>query len=93
MSAQLSKAAALELLSIVRSIPGVHDMHPGLFGEVALLYPGERVPGVRVTDHCLEIHVVATRDAGDLRMLGNVIVAATQPLSNLPVHVTIGDID
>ena len=49
----------------VLSVPDVHDLHGGAFGEVATYLPGRRVPGVRLTDDGVELHVV-TRGANPL---------------------------
>lgn len=40
---------AREIVAAVRATPGVADLSSGSFGEVALLYPGARVPGLRVS--------------------------------------------
>ena len=44
------------------SCPGVAGMSSGPVGEVASYLPGRRVPGVRVTDEGVEVHVVARWD-------------------------------
>ena len=43
--------------AVVRAIPGVADLHAGMFGEVGTYLPGRRVPGVRFADTGTDIHV------------------------------------
>ncbi|MDO5671173.1 MAG: hypothetical protein Q4G50_14375 [Corynebacterium sp.] len=54
----LADAVAADL----RAIPGVADLHPGRYGEVALLYPRHRVTGLRHTPDRLEVHLVVDLD-------------------------------
>lgn len=44
----------------VTSVTGVVGTHPGMFGEVGTYLPGKRVPGVRIDDETVEIHVAVT---------------------------------
>ena len=42
----------------VMAVPGVADLHAGMFGEVATYLPGRRVPGIRIkADGVTEVHV------------------------------------
>lgn len=61
---------AKTIVSEILALPGVARMHPGAFGEVALLYPRERVPGLRIIDDPktdqpkrIEVHIVANLSA------------------------------
>lgn len=85
----LSHTEAATLVQRVLNVPGVASMHRGKFGEIALLFPGERVPGVRCTDNGIEVHVVAKRSAGNLYDLGRSIRAHV----DRPVDVYIEDIE
>jgi hypothetical protein len=41
----------------VRSCPAVDDLDGGPLGGVATYLPGRRVPGIRISDTALEVHV------------------------------------
>lgn len=62
------------LVAGIRAIPGVADLHPGRYGEVALLYPRHRVRGLRATPGTLEVHLV-------------VDLAAPRPLAEIATQV------
>ncbi|PRY14569.1 hypothetical protein [Kineococcus rhizosphaerae] len=71
----LLERLADELAEVVRAVPGVSALHPGVLGEVGTYLPGRRVPGVRVREEVLtgpaggagvtpvEVHVVVTAAA------------------------------
>lgn len=75
-----------------RLVPGVSDLHPGAFGEVATYLPGRRVIGVRVADALTEVHVVVTMGAPVLAT-AEAIRAVVQPLVATEVHVFVEDVD
>ena len=80
------------IVSEVTSIHGVGDMHSGQFGEVALLYPGTRVRGLRLTDPRLEVHLVCDYAAGeDLYRVAEKVRAAASQHVDLTVDVFFGD--
>ena len=61
----------------------------GPFGEVATYLPGRRVPGIRLTDHTIEVHVVA-RWGVRVSDLAAEVRAAVQPTAagrSVDVHV------
>ena len=65
----------------------------GPFGEVATYLAGGRVPGVRVRDGRLEIHVVACWGA-DIPGLAREVRKAVRPAAgDLPIDVHVDDID
>lgn len=76
----------------VRAVDGVADLYPGHFGEVALLFAGHRVAGLRVNrDDHLEVHVVADLNhARDLNNLSEAVRSAAAQDSR-PVDVIIAD--
>lgn len=41
----------------VRGCPAVHDLDGGRLGGVATYLPGRRVPGIRIADDRIEVHV------------------------------------
>jgi hypothetical protein len=43
----------------VRGCPAVHDLDGGRLGGVATYLPGRRVPGIRIEDDRIEVHVRA----------------------------------
>lgn len=87
----LSHTTAIDIVQRVLSVPGVSSMHRGSFGEVALLFPGERVPGLRLADGRLEVHVVVKRSAGDLYQVAESVRGAVG--GSMPIDVVIGDIE
>lgn len=75
----------------VLAVPGVHDLHGGMLGEVATYLPGRRVNGIRLLDGVTQVHVVlewaapmsATVDA--VRSAAAAIVPGT-------VHLAVEDV-
>lgn len=49
--------AAESIAAAVATLPFVDGLDEGRFGEVALMYPRTRVPGLRWADGRLEVHV------------------------------------
>lgn len=88
---------AAALTRALLTVDGVAALHPGQFGEVALLYPRGRVPGLRVTPGHgprLEVHVVVDVDAYR-RPLSGLAAAVrdvvTESGVDLPVDVVFAD--
>ncbi|GGG74424.1 Asp23/Gls24 family envelope stress response protein [Corynebacterium pelargi] len=98
--ATLSLDKAQALVEAVVAIPGVHAMHSGRFGEVALLYPKQRVQGLRFQnrdEESFEVDIVAEFGADNLYDLAEEVRAtAAQTLKadglTMPVSVVIADI-
>lgn len=67
-SAELTLPLATSIAAAVTDLRGVAKLSPGRFGEVALLFPGERVHGIRrpspQDDTHLELHIVVDVSAG-----------------------------
>lgn len=86
---------ASEVSASVLAIPGVAGFHSGPYGEVALLYPGARLPGLRLTDGHLELHVVLDLQAlgtnTPLSAVARQIRHAAQHHSPFPVDVIFAD--
>lgn len=89
----ISKETAQSIVASISSLPHVRGMHAGRFGEVALLFPGERVKGLLLIDGRLETHIVASMDGlPDLKELANAVRAIVEQQVDVPVDVIIGDV-
>jgi hypothetical protein len=64
----------------VRGCPAVHDLDAGRLGGVATYLPGRRVPGIRVADDRIEVHVRGVWDQ-PASLLAQQIRAALTTLS------------
>jgi hypothetical protein len=89
-------ALAQAVAAGVIRVPGVVRLSAGAGIEVATLYPGGKVVGVKVTDHRVAVHIVA--DRLPLPVLGNEVRAAARaalvPLGfERPVDVVIEALD
>jgi len=80
-----------EVAALVLAVPGVTQLHPGRFGEVATYLPGRRVTGVKLTDDRVEVHVVVTYNA-PIRALAQQIHAAVAAVVTVPVQVFVEDL-
>lgn len=80
------------LVEAVLGLPGVAGLHAGALGEVATHLPGRRVPGVRVRDGVVDVHVVLTGTA-PLRVTAGAVRAAVAALApGVAVDVTVEDV-
>jgi uncharacterized alkaline shock family protein YloU len=78
--------------ALVRAVPGVVDLHPGMFGEVATYLPGRRVVGVRIDDARVEVHITVSTDA-DVRETASAVRATVgAAVPETPVDVTVEDV-
>ncbi|MGB3480637.1 MAG: Asp23/Gls24 family envelope stress response protein [Mycobacterium sp.] len=82
---------AEQIAAAVCSVPGVVSLHGGMFGEVATYLPGRRVPGVRIGDDRVAVHVSLALGA-PVRETAAAIQQAVAVGTALPVDVTIEDI-
>ncbi|SFG16007.1 hypothetical protein [Corynebacterium spheniscorum] len=96
---------AREIVAAVRATPGVADLSSGSFGEVALLYPGARIPGLRVStigseEPRLAVHVSvdlgAAAGAREKPMLADIAEAIRGSVrsvgcTELPIDVVFAD--
>jgi hypothetical protein len=73
--------------------PTVARVWGGPFGEVATYLPGRRVPGVRLADGQVEVHVVARWGARVPDLAAEVRKAVGPIVAGLPVAVHVDDID
>ncbi|GAA1897689.1 Asp23/Gls24 family envelope stress response protein [Lapillicoccus jejuensis] len=80
------------LVDAVLGVPGVVGLHAGALGEVATYLPGRRVPGVRVRDGVVDVHVVLAEGA-PLRTTAVAVRAAVATLvPGAAVDVTVEDV-
>jgi hypothetical protein len=82
---------ARQVAAAALAVPGVWEMHPGQFGEVATYAPGERISGVRVGVRSGEVHIV-TDLTRNLVIVGEEVRAAAERLAGVPFVVTVEDI-
>ncbi len=75
----------------VRGVPGVVDLHAGMFGEAGTYLPGRRIPGARLGAADTDIHVSIVYGA-PVRETAEAVRRAVAPLVSGPVHVSIEDV-
>lgn len=75
----------------VLSVPGVHDLHGGVLGEVATYLPGRRVTGVRLRDGETHVHLVLSWDA-PVAITTAAVRAQVGDLVPGAVHVSVEDV-
>jgi uncharacterized alkaline shock family protein YloU len=77
----------------VRAVPGVADLHPGMFGEVGTYLPGRRVPGIRIDDGAVQVHicVVFGPSVRDTAAAVRAAIAAQLPEATV-IDVTVEDV-
>lgn len=79
------------IAAVVRAVPGVADLHPGMFGEVGTYLPGRRVPGVRLSDTGTDVHVTVFFNAS-VRDVAAQIRRVVALAVGSPVNVTVEDV-
>lgn len=73
------------------AVPGVHDLHAGVLGEVATYLPGRRVNGVRMREPGCDVHVVL--DWGvSIAATSDLVRRAVRAIVSGPVDVTVEDV-
>ena len=75
----------------VTAVPGVAELHPGMFGEVGTYLPGRRVPGVRIAVGRTEVHVSLVYGV-PVRPTAARIRDAVADVVGGPVDVTVEDV-
>lgn len=76
----------------VAAVPGVVTLHRGMFGEVATYLPGRRIPGIRIADGRIEVHVVIAVGAPIRETAAAIRQAVVAALPSATVDVTVEDI-
>ena len=82
-----------ELAARAASCGSVARLSPGPVGEVATYLPGRRVPGVRVRDDGIEIHVVGRWGVRVADIAADVRAAIRPIAPGVPVDVHMDDVD
>ncbi len=80
-----------EIAGLVLAVPGVVELHPGRFGEVATYLPGRRVAGVKLGDETVEIHVVLAYGT-PIRAVAQQIHAVVAAVVDVAVQVFVEDL-
>jgi uncharacterized alkaline shock family protein YloU len=75
----------------VLGVPGVAELHAGMFGEVGTYLPGRRVAGIRLGDDLTEVHVALTFGA-PVRETAARIREVVGTITQGPVDVTVEDV-
>lgn len=78
--------------AVVRAVPGVADLHPGMFGEVGTYLPGRRVPGIRFGDDTIAVHITVREDAPVRETAAAVRAAVARDWPGVAVNVTVEDV-
>jgi len=91
MPAPFAETVADRVRAAVLALPGVSDLHPGSFGEVAMYAAGRRVVGVRVRPTRAEVHVVTAWGAA-VRETADEVRRAVEPITGTPVDVYVEDV-
>ena len=92
-SASLAGEVALvdAVVAAVRAVPGVAELHGGLFGEAATYLPGRRVAGVRIIDGTAEVHL-SVRYGSSVHAVAGAVRRAVLGLVGGPVDVIVEDV-
>lgn len=77
------------IVTLTRKVPGVSDLYGGAMGEIATYLPGRRVPGVRVDEERIEVHLVVelTRPVQDTAEAVHRTLSAVAGEREVRVHV------
>ncbi len=91
MSADLPDAD--RVAEAARSVPGVTGLGGGAAGAVATYLPGRRVPGVRIDDEVVAVHVTVSLDRPLMRVAASVRAAVSPLAYGRAVDVVIEDVE
>jgi uncharacterized alkaline shock family protein YloU len=80
------------IAAAVQAVPGVAGLHAGMFGEIGTYLPGRRVPGVRITDGAVAVHVTVMFDASVRDTAAAVRSSVAALLPGTAVDVTVEDV-
>jgi len=80
-----------QVAAAVLTVRGVTGLHGGMFGETATYLPGQRVPGVRLTEDVTDIHLSLAYGAPVFATAQQVRTAVAALVPG-PVNVTVEDV-
>ncbi|KQU65219.1 hypothetical protein ASD62_10385 [Phycicoccus sp. Root563] len=80
-----------DIAAAVLAVPGVSDLHAGMFGEVATYLPGRRVSGIRLQPDLTEVHLTIAFGS-PVRETADAVRRAVAEQVGTPVHVTVEDV-
>ncbi|OAN33796.1 hypothetical protein [Mycolicibacterium iranicum] len=75
--------------AIVRTVPGVADLHSGMFGEIATHLAGRRVVGIRIGESTIDVHITAWAETPVRETAAAVRAAVAAEFPGLAVDVTV----
>jgi hypothetical protein len=81
-----------QISAAVLACPDVAGMSAGTFGEIRSYLPGRTVPGVRLGDDAIEVHVVARYGPALPEVAGQIGRALAPLLPGRAVRVVVEDI-
>ncbi|TQF68737.1 Asp23/Gls24 family envelope stress response protein [Rhodococcus spelaei] len=82
---------AERIAALALAVPGVADLHGGMFGEVATYLPGRRLLGVALTEQACAVHIAVTYP-GNVVEVAEAVRRAVTPVVTVPVNVTVEDV-
>lgn len=83
---------AERVAAVVRGVPGVIALHPGMFGEVGTYLPGRRIAGVRISAETIDVHIVVVFGAPVRRTAAAVRTAVGALYPGRAINVTVEDV-
>ncbi|MEW5812143.1 MAG: hypothetical protein AB1925_22170 [Actinomycetota bacterium] len=87
-----SREPADTIADVVRAVPGVAGLHPGMFGEVGTYLPGRRVDGIRLGDAGIDVHLSVLEGAPVRETAAVVRAAVARRFPGQAVNVTVEDV-
>ena len=80
------------IVEVARSVPGVVEMTGGPLGSASTYLPGRRVPGVRLAEDLVAVHLVVTLDRPLHEVANDVRHALSAALGGRRIDVVIEDV-
>lgn len=75
--------------AIVRAVPGVADLHSGMFGEIATHLAGRKVIGIRIGYSAIDVHITAWAGTPVRETAAAVRAAVAAEFPGMAVDVTV----